>query len=241
MIPPLALIAGSGGVLGEALAREFAGAGYTVAGLRRGGEAQGAGASPSSTPSAMPSALACVASCDLADPTATAHAVATLVARHGPVEVLLYNAGHLAVAPFLELDDAAFDACWQAGPAGAARCARAVLPAMLARGGGCMIFTGATASLRGSARFAAMAAAKSGLRALAQSLAREFQPRGIHVAHVLLDGLLHGSVPAQRFGGGDTQRALDPQAVAAAYRWLAGQPRAAWTHELDLRTMLETF
>lgn len=215
MTRPFALIAGSGGVLGEALAQEFTEAGYAVAGLRR-------------------------ADCNLADADATRQAVAALVHRHGPVDLLLYNAGHLAVAPFLELSPAEFEACWHAGPAGAANCARAVVPGMLDRGRGSMIFTGATASLRGSARFAAMAAGKFGLRGLAQALAREFQPRGIHVAHVLIDGLLLGAASMQRFGG-SADKALAPRAVAASYRWLAQQPATAWTHEIDLRTATEKF
>ncbi|MBI2771094.1 MAG: SDR family NAD(P)-dependent oxidoreductase [Burkholderiales bacterium] len=215
MSKPFALVAGSGGVLGEALLGEFAGAGYAVAGLRR-------------------------ADCNLADPAETQQAIARLTASHGPVDVLVYNAGRLVIAPFLELGPADFEACWQAGPAGAANCARAVLPSMLERGSGTLLFTGATMSLRGSARFGAMAAGKFGLRGLAQSLAREFQPQGIHVAHVLLDGLLEGSASVLRFGGRDTMP-LQPGTVAASYRWLAEQPRSAWTHELDLRTLSEKF
>jgi len=213
--PGFALIAGSGGVLGEALAQEFSQAGYTVAGLRR-------------------------TDCDLADAAACASAMAAMAERHGPVDVLLYNAAHLAVAPFLELAAADFDACWRSGPLGAANCARAVLPSMLDRGHGSLLFTGATASLRGSARFAAMAMGKFGLRGLAQALAREYQPRGIHVAHVVLDGLLRGAASVQRFGASDGQ-AMDPRAVAASYRALAEQPRTAWTQEQDLRTLSEKF
>lgn len=215
MSRPFALIAGSGGVLGEALGEEFTRAGYTVAGLR-------------------------LADCDFADQAATTHAIGALEAQHGPVAALLYSAGHLAVAPFLEQDPSELDACWHAGPLGAANCARAVLPGMLRRGSGSMIFTGATASLRGSSRFAAMAVGKFGLRGLAQALAREFQPGGVHVAHVVLDGLLGGSASVSRFGSPGAQ-SMDAREVAANYRWLAEQPRSAWTHEMDLRTTGEKF
>ncbi|MGE3346855.1 MAG: SDR family NAD(P)-dependent oxidoreductase [Ramlibacter sp.] len=215
MTRPFALIAGSGGVLGEALVQEFSEAGYAVAGLRR-------------------------TDCNLADAAATGQAVAALVRQHGPVNVLLYNAGHLTVAPFMQLSPGDFEACWQAGPGGAANCARAVLPGMLERGQGRMVFTGATASLRGSARFAAMAAGKFGLRGLAQALAREFQPLGIHVAHVVIDGLLRGAASVQRFGASEAQ-AMAPRDVAANYRWLAQQPATTWTHEVDLRTATEKF
>ena len=212
---PFALVAGSGGVLGEALLQEFGGAGYTVAGLRR-------------------------SDCNLADAADLAEALARQVERHGPVDVLLYNAGHLAIAPFLTLEPAAFEACVQAGPLGAANCARAVLPAMLARGAGSIVFTGATASLRGSAHFAAMAAGKAGLRGLAQALAREYQPQGIHVAHVVLDGLLGGSASVLKFGkpGGPV---MAPRRVAAAYRALVEQPADCWAHEIDLRPAGEKF
>lgn len=212
---PFALVAGSGGVLGEALLAEFADAGYAVAGLRR-------------------------ADCNLADAQASAVAIERLAAQHGPVDVLLYNAGHLAVAPFLELAQTDFEACTQAGPLGAANCARAVLPSMLARGTGSLVFTGATASLRGAARFAAMAAGKGGLRGLAQALAREYQPLGVHVAHVVLDGLLDGSASVRRFGK-DGAPVMAPRRVAAAYRALVEQPHDCWAHEIDLRPAGEKF
>ena len=92
----------------------------------------------------------------------------------------------------------------------------------------------------GRSVFAAFAAAKFGLRGLAQSLARELQPQGIHVAHVVLDGFLLGSPSVQRFGG-PAPRTIDPAEVARAYRWLAEQNRSAWTHELVLRPNSERF
>jgi len=212
---PFALIAGAGGVLGESLSRQFGGAGYEVVGLRR-------------------------VDCDLADGDAVARAVAALIERRGPVDTLLYNAGHLAVAPFLELESGALRDCLDAGPIGAAHCARAVLPGMLAVGRGNLLFTGATASLRGSTRFAAMAAGKFALRGLVQSLAREFQPQGIHVAHVMLDGMLRGSAAASRYAAGDAP-VMAPDGVAANFLWLAQQAPFAWTQELDLRTAQEKF
>lgn len=215
MSRPFALIAGSGGVLGESLALQFSGAGYEVAGLRR-------------------------ADCDLADGDAVAQAVAALVERHGHIDTLLYNAGHLAVAPFLELEASALRECLEAGPVGAAHCARAVLPGMLAVGRGNLLFTGATASLRGSARFAAMAAGKFALRGLVQSLTREFQPQGIHVAHVVLDGMLRGSAAASRYAAAEAP-VMAPDGVAANFLWLAQQACTAWTQELDLRTASEKF
>jgi NAD(P)-dependent dehydrogenase (short-subunit alcohol dehydrogenase family) len=223
------VIAGGGGVLGHALGREFAAAGYAVSSLRR----QPGATAPSSR------ALHVVA-CDLRDPSATREALARAAAERGPVDVLVYNAAHLVIAPVAELTATDFDESLRVGVGAAFHCVHAVVPSMRSRGGGTILCTGATASMRGSARFAALAAAKFALRGFAQALARELQPQGIHVAHVVLDGLLLGSPSVQRFGGADS-RAIDPAETARAYRWLAEQNRSAWTHELDLRPHSERF
>jgi NAD(P)-dependent dehydrogenase (short-subunit alcohol dehydrogenase family) len=109
---------------------------------------------------------------------------------------------------------------------------------MLARGGGTLIFTGATASLRGGAGFANLAVGKFGLRALAQSMARELGPQGVHVAHVIVDGLIGAGNQA---GGGLPDSRLDPAAIAENYLALHRQHRSAWTQELDLRPWVERF
>lgn len=101
---------------------------------------------------------------------------------------------------------------------------------MVERGRGTILFTGATAALRGSARFSCLAVGKFGLRALAQSLAREFGPQGIHVAHIIIDGMI-----------GDGQARLSPDAIAESYWHLHAQPPTTWTLELDLRPALEKF
>lgn len=222
------VIAGAGGVLGHALGAEFATAGYTVVALQRGvGEA--------SANTAIQRLR-----CDLNDATDVAGTLTKVVAEHGAVDTLIYNAAHLVVAPFVELKAADFEAAWRISVPGAVACAQAVLPGMVQRGRGSLIFTGATASIRGGARFAAFSAAKFALRGLAQSLAREYHTQGVHVAHVVLDGLLRGSKSVERFGGSDAQ-AIDPVEVARTYRWLAEQERSVWTHELDLRPASEKF
>ena len=223
------VIAGGGGVLGHALGQEFAAAGYVVTSLRRlrkvaAGERD---------------AVHTVA-CDLRDRAATRDALARAAAARGPVDVLVCNAAHLVVAPVAELTAGDFDESLRVGVGAAFHCVQAVLPSMLARGSGTILCSGATASMRGSARFAALAAAKFALRGFAQALARELQPQGIHVAHVVLDGLLLGSPSVQRFGGDDS-RSIDPAEAARAHRWLAEQNRSAWTHELDLRPHSERF
>jgi NAD(P)-dependent dehydrogenase (short-subunit alcohol dehydrogenase family) len=111
---------------------------------------------------------------------------------------------------------------------------------MIAAGTGAIILTGATAGRRGNARFAAFASAKFALRGLAQSLAREYGPSGIHVAHVVLDGLIDGPQTQQRFGPARSPR-MDPDAVAQAYVTLVDQDPSCWTHELDLRPFAERF
>ena len=156
------------------------------------------------------------------------------------MDVAVCNAAHLVVAPFADLALEDFDESWRVSLGSAFACARAVLPAMAARGRGALLMTGATGSIRGTARFAAFAAAKFALRGLAQSLAREYQPAGVHVAHVVLDGVLRGSASERRFAK-DEGQCIEPQAVESIYRQLAEQPASAWTHELDLRPHRERF
>jgi NAD(P)-dependent dehydrogenase (short-subunit alcohol dehydrogenase family) len=226
---PHVIIAGGGGVLGQALAREFAAAGAIVTLLRRRAD-----------DAAAPARGIHTMACDLRDPAALRDALVRALDAHGAADVLVCNAAHLAVAPMSELSAADFDQSLQVGVGVAFHCVQAVLPSMTARGRGTILFSGATASRRGSARFAALAAAKFALRGFAQALARELQPQGVHVAHVVLDGLLLGSPSVQRFGG-VASRTIDPAEAARAYRWLAEQNRSAWTHELDLRPHSERF
>jgi NAD(P)-dependent dehydrogenase (short-subunit alcohol dehydrogenase family) len=132
----------------------------------------------------------------------------------------------------LELEPSDMETMWRVGALGGFLLAREAARHMLPRGRGTVIFTGATASLRGGAGFAAFAGGKFALRALAQSLARELGPSGIHVAHVVLDGQV-GRDPAGA--------KIDPDAVAETYLALHLQPKSAWTHELDLRPSVEKF
>jgi NAD(P)-dependent dehydrogenase (short-subunit alcohol dehydrogenase family) len=116
---------------------------------------------------------------------------------------------------------------------------------MRPRSRGTIVFTGATASLRGGAGFCAFAGAKHALRALAQSMARELGPEGIHVAHVVIDGAIDTAFIAENFPARyalkDRDGLLDPEAIAETYWQLHRQPRSAWTHELDLRPWMEAF
>jgi len=154
--------------------------------------------------------------------------------------VLVCNAAHFVTSPFLDTSYPEFEAAWCVAVGSAIGAAHSVLPSMVARGQGAILFTGATASLRGSAGFSALAAAKFALRGLAQALAREYQPQGVHVAHVVVDGLLRGSPSIARFRGSEN-RAIEPRALASLYRGLAEQPGDAWTHEVDVRPRGERF
>ena len=177
---------------------------------------------------------------DLTDGDFVTAAVARIERELGAVTVYIHNAASLVRGPFLEQRPADFEAAWRAGFLSAVTCSQALLPSMLARGRGNLIFTGATASKRGSAGFAPFAAAKFALRGLAQSLAREFGPRGIHVAHVLVDGLINGRRARETFAA-DPERCIDSLALAKTYLMLIQQDPSCWVHELDVRPSGEVF
>jgi NAD(P)-dependent dehydrogenase (short-subunit alcohol dehydrogenase family) len=156
-----------------------------------------------------------------------------------PPDVLVYNAGAFQMGGIVEVSPADFERCWQANCFGGFLCAREVVPAMVERGAGTILFTGATASLRGSARFSCLAVGKFGLRALAQSLARELGERGIHVAHVVVDGQIESE--RTRAAKRAAEAVLAPDAIAETYWQLHVQDRTAWTQELDVRPAVEKF
>lgn len=163
----------------------------------------------------------------------------------GPLRAAVFNAGQSVWGSLLEITPAQFEEAWRTSTYGAFLFARAVLPALLEAGGGSLLFSGATASIRGRGPFVAFAAAKAGLRSLAQSTAREFGPRGVHVAHVVIDGGIDGerlrtNAPARVAAAGENGL-LHPDAIAESYWQLHQQHRSAWTHELDLRPFKETF
>jgi NAD(P)-dependent dehydrogenase (short-subunit alcohol dehydrogenase family) len=162
----------------------------------------------------------------------------------GVPALVVYNAGNATLRPLLDTDDALFEQVWRIGCFGGFLCGREAARRMLSKGG-TLIFTGATASLRARPPFTAFASAKAALRALAHGLAREFGPKGLHVAHVVIDGVIDGDVVNARAPqlkerlGEDGMLAVD--AIADAYWMLHTQPRSAWTLELDLRPYKESF
>jgi NAD(P)-dependent dehydrogenase (short-subunit alcohol dehydrogenase family) len=161
---------------------------------------------------------------------------------HGAPRLVVYNAGAFLPRTVLDTGASEFEECWRAGCFGGFLIGRAAGRLMVPAGRGTILFTGATASLRGSANFANLAVGKFGLRALAQSMARELGPKGVHVAHVVIDGMIEAEHRQGRKRSEHPPDALlDPDAIADAYWQLHRQARSAWTQELDLRPWTEKF
>jgi NAD(P)-dependent dehydrogenase (short-subunit alcohol dehydrogenase family) len=162
-----------------------------------------------------------------------------------PADLVVFNAGNNRRADFRELPATLFEEMWRVGCYGGFLVGREAARRLVPLGRGTLIFTGASASLRGKPGFAQFAASKAGLRAIAQSMAREFGPLGLHVAHVIVDGAIDGQLIRERFPqalerlGEDGLLGID--AIAEAYWHLHRQHRSAWTHEIDLRPFKESF
>ena len=163
----------------------------------------------------------------------------------GHLRVAIFNAGNAIRGTPLEITPEQFESTWRGSTYAGFLFARATLPLLLTEGTGTLLFTGATASVRGRGPFVAFASAKAGLRSLAQSVAREYGPRGVHVAHIVIDGGIDGerlkSVAPQRATEAGVDGLLDPDAIAETYWQLHQQHRSAWTHEVDLRPYKESF
>jgi NAD(P)-dependent dehydrogenase (short-subunit alcohol dehydrogenase family) len=161
------------------------------------------------------------------------------------LDLVAYNVGNNVALPLLDLSTEVFETAWRQNGLGGFIVGREAVRRMLPQGHGTLLFTGATASLRARPPFTAFAAAKASLRAIAQGIAREFGPRGIHVAHVVIDGVIEGDYAKRRFPdfvkakGKDGLLKVDE--IAEAYWNLHSQPKSTWTHELDLRPFKELF
>lgn len=224
---PLAVISGISEGLGVALAIAFAAKGYDVAGLARSNRV--AAALDEKIRSLDATYAHCC--CDIAD---AGQVDAALKPIAGRVAVLVHNAQSFIRCPFEQLQPSDFERAWRVGCLGAMVVTRCVLPAMVARGDGTIVFTGATASRRGGVGFSALASAKFALRGMAQSLAREFGPQGVHIVHMVIDGLIDEPQTADRFPD-PKARLMRAEDIATTYLGLVEQPRSTWSHELDLR------
>ena len=223
--------------LGFAVAKRFAAGGMKVGIVGR--QSDRLDACRREILAAVPGAdVECVAA-DATDPAQVAAAFARLRSAHGAPSALVYN---LSARPFPpatveECEPARLEADWRTGAYGAMLCAQQVVGAMRAAGAGTVLFTGASASLRGSKRFGSFAVSKTGLRALAQSLAKEVAPDGVHVAHVVVDAMVDMPVIKQFVPDAPAGRLLDTEAAAEAYWQLHLQTGRCFTFEVDVRPL----
>src|SRR5262249_23685200 len=170
--------------------------------------------------------------CDVAKASDVTRVFASVERELGVPSVVVFNAGAYERGGILENTPEAFERCWRIGCLGGFHVGQAAARLLVARGSGTILFTGATASLRGSAGFANLAVPKFGLRALAQSMARELDPKGIHVAHVIIDGQIASEARREMAAQRGPDSLLSPDAIAETYWQLHRQPRSAWTHDM---------
>ncbi len=233
------LIVGAGDGTGSALARRFAKAGYTVCVTRR-------------TPDASSKLVR-----EIEDDGGRAQSYVLDARREdqviklfnkveievGTIDVVIFNVGGNVRFPLLEMTAEKYFKTWEMCAMAGFLVGREAARIMLPRKRGTVLFTGATASLRGGVGFSAFAGGKAALRALAQSMAREFGPQGLHIAHVVVDGVIDServrTTQPERVAALGPQGLLDPDSIARAYLWLHEQTPDAWTFELDLRPSVE--
>ncbi|MER2103027.1 MAG: SDR family oxidoreductase [Pseudomonas atacamensis] len=229
------LVVGAGDATGGAIAKRFASEGFIACVTRRsadklqplvdaiiadGGEANGF-------------------ACDARKEDDVIALIEDIETRVGPIEAFVFNIGANVPCSILEETARKYFKIWEMACFSGFLNAREVAKRMVTRQRGTILFTGATAGLRGASGFAAFAGAKHGIRALAQSMARELGPMNIHVAHVVVDGaidtdFIRNSFP-EKYATKDQDGILDPEHIAENYWYLHSQPRDAWTFELDLR------
>ncbi len=232
-----AIIAGVGPGTGAALARAFAKEGYAVGLLSRRAESS----EPVATEIAGAGGKAIFVPTDVTNREGVISAVAAIRKELGPITALAHNASGYGRGAILELDPEQVRLSFETNVMGALYLAQAVIPDMLKAGHGFISLTGATAALRGRAGYAPLAIAKSGLRMLGQSLAREFHPKGIHVVHLIIDGQIDNPRLRGREPGRSADTVIPPSAIAAAVIACLRQPRTAWSQEIDLRPFVEPF
>lgn len=237
--PRVALVVGAGDSTGSAIAARFAREGYIACLTRRSADKL----QPAVDAIRQAGGQAHGYSSDARKEEDVIDLVDRIEKEHGPIEVLVFNIGANVPCSILEETARKYFKIWEMACFSGFLNGREVAKRMVQRGRGTILFTGATAGLRGSANFAAFAGAKHALRALAQSMARELGPRNIHVAHVVVDGaidtdFIRTSFP-ERYALKDEDGILNPEHIADNYWFLHQQPRDAWTFELDLRPYME--
>ena len=235
----VALVIGAGDATGGAIAKRFAAGGYTACMTRR----DAAKLQPLIQSIVEAGGMAHGFGSDARKEDEVIALVEKIEREIGSIEVLVFNIGANVPCSVLEETARKYFKIWEMACLGGFLNGREVAKRMVARRRGTILFTGATAGLRGSANFAAFAGAKHALRALAQSMARELGPLGIHVAHVVVDGAIDTefirSTFPERYALKEQDGILNPDHIAENYWHLHTQPRDAWTFELDLRPYME--
>lgn len=232
----VAAVVGVGAGLGAALARRFASE-YAVALLARHTEKLEELASEIKATGARSIAVPV----DVSDPEQIPPAFERIRKELGEVDVLLYNAAMRPFGRLMETKASTFETTWRVNAFGAFLCSQQVVPAMVSKGRGVVIFTGATAGTRPFATSAAFGPAKFALRGLAQVMARDLGPQGIHVAYVNVDGAIDMPFIHQLRPDLKPEDKLSPAAIAESFWHIAHQHPSAWTQELDLRPFKEKF
>ncbi|MBX9884751.1 MAG: SDR family NAD(P)-dependent oxidoreductase [Novosphingobium sp.] len=241
--PGVCLVIGAGDGLGGAIARAFARAGLTVCVTRRARHLDQLEALCAQIRAEGGAAHAF--GVDARSEEETTALFDRIEREIGPIAVTVFNIGANVRFGIRETTARVFTKVWEMACFAGFLAGREAARVMAPRGKGTILFTGATGSLRGGAGFAAFAAAKHGLRAIAQSMARELGPEGLHVAHIVCDGAIDGTFLRSRVEDVspllEEDSVLKPEDAAEAFVWLHRQPRSAWTHELDLRPWQERF
>lgn len=226
-----AIVVGVGPGLGLALAQRFATAGMNVAVAARKRDKLDA------LVPQIKGGKAKAYACDATDAGGVAKLFDAVGKDLGDPLVVVFNASNFPRGSILELESSAIEQAWRVSCLGGFHVGQQAARRMVPKGRGTILFTGATASLRGGAMFAGFAIGKFGLRALAQSMARELGPKGIHVAHVIVDG----QIASERYRDRAPETVLSPGAIAECYWQLHAQHPSAWTQELDVRPSVEKF
>lgn len=239
MTQPAMLVIGAGDATGGAIARRFAREGYVACVTRRHADALASLVESIEQDGGRARAFGS----DARDEAQAVALVDTIENEVGPLEAVVFNIGANVNFPIRETTARVYRKVWEMAAFAGFLAGREAARVMVPRGRGTLIFTGATASIRGGAGFSAFAGAKFALRALAQSMARELGPEGIHVAHSIIDGAIdtdwiRDNFP-ERYQLKERDGILNPDHIADAYWMLHQQPRDAWTHELDLRPWIE--
>ena len=227
MKKPVCVVVGVGPGNGAALARRFAAGGYAVALLARGASFSRALAAEINDARAY--------ECDVADERSVKETFARVRAELGEVDVVVYNAGSGTWGSIEEITPEAFEAAWRVNALGSLLVAQQVIPAMKRAGAGSIIFVGATASLRGMPRTAAFAPAKAAQRILAESMARSLWPAGIHVAILVLDGVVDLPHTREMMHDKGDDFFIKPKDVAESAFWLSQQARSEWSFAIEAR------